>query len=329
MIRIELGSQGLGRARFAISALDATNDLLFARGCAPQSLDAGWGARADEALSARRLGLLAIVGGGGPIGYAPDFLRPEPLSFDASPDIAFHRVATASPERIRYEMSGAIGGHSWDQSSARKKPPRLLLAALDRGEGHFAQRLADELEQFWRAALAPQWPGIRARLEADVSARATAIARGGLVNTINQLAANLEWCDGGLDFRLPTPGPHRMTIHADAVIFVPSAFVNRAVFCAGAPADAPDPRTPLIVYPAIPPEAARPRQVNQLIGTTRAQLLAELVQPRTTGELAQRLHLSPATVSYHLQILHRARLIQRTRSSRHVFYQRLPAADPV
>ncbi|WP_269856999.1 ArsR/SmtB family transcription factor [Streptomyces sp. RPT161] len=62
--------------------------------------------------------------------------------------------------------------------------------------------------------------------------------------------------------------------------------------------------------------------MNQLIGTTRAQ-------PRTTGELAQRLHLSPAIVSYHLQILHRTGLIQRTRSSRHVFYQRLPAADPV
>ncbi|GAA2471142.1 hypothetical protein ACFPFX_34990 [Streptomyces mauvecolor] len=29
------------------------------------------------------------------------------------------------------------------------------------------------------------------------------------------------------------------------------------------------------------------------------------------------------------QILHRAGLIQRTRSSRHVLYQRLPAADPV
>ncbi len=328
MIRIGLGAHGLGRARFAISPLDAAEDLLFALGRAPRSLDVGWRAQAVEALSTRQLGLLAVVGSGGPIGYAPDFLRPEPASFETGLDTALHQVATASPERIRYELNGAIGGHSWDQNSAHK-PPRLLLAALDRGEDHFARRLADELEQFWRAVIAPHWPGIRARLEADVTARATAIARSGLVDTVNLLAPNLAWRDGGLDFRLPTPGPHHMTIAADAVIFVPSAFANRAVFCAGEPEGAPDPRTPLIVYPAIPPESARPRQVDELIGATRAQLLAELVQPRTTGELARRLYLSPSTVSYHLQILHRAGLIQRTRSSRNVLYQQLTAPTPV
>ncbi|MCQ4044981.1 ArsR/SmtB family transcription factor [Streptantibioticus rubrisoli] len=328
MIRIELGAQGLGRARFAICPLGAAADLLFAPGRAPQSLDARWGARATEVMSGRCLGLLAVVGSGGPLGYQPDFLRPEPLSFDAEPDIAFHQVATASAERIRYEMSGAIGGHSWDQSTARK-PPRLLLTALDRGEGHFARRLADELEQFWRAALAPHWPGLRARLEADITVRAAAIARRGWADTINQLAGNLQWRDGGLDLRLPTPGPHQMTIDADSVIFIPSAFVNRAVFCAGAPDDAPDPRTPLVVYPALPLDVDRPRQVEQLIGETRTRVLAELAQPRTTGDLARRLHLSPATVSYHLQILHRAGLIRRTRSSRHVLYQRLPVTTLV
>ena len=51
-------------------------------------------------------------------------------------------------------------------------------------------------------------------------------------------------------------------------------------------------------------------------------MLAELSQPRSTRELAERLYLSPATVSYHLQILHRAGRVQRARSSRTVLYQR-------
>ncbi|WP_344441709.1 helix-turn-helix domain-containing protein [Kitasatospora nipponensis] len=36
--------------------------------------------------------------------------------------------------------------------------------------------------------------------------------------------------------------------------------------------------------------------------------------------------LSPATVSHHLQLLHRAGLVTRTRRSRHVLYQRLGGA---
>ncbi|MET8542797.1 ArsR family transcriptional regulator [Kitasatospora sp. NPDC004799] len=34
--------------------------------------------------------------------------------------------------------------------------------------------------------------------------------------------------------------------------------------------------------------------------------------------------MSPAIVSYHLQILHRAGLVTRSRRSRQVLYQRLP-----
>jgi predicted transcriptional regulator len=90
--------------------------------------------------------------------------------------------------------------------------------------------------------------------------------------------------------------------------------------CTDAP-EAPDARLPMITYPvaALP---ARSQNLGDLIGTTRAEILAELTQPQSTEGLAQRLHLSRATVSYHLQILHRAGLLQRTRRSRHVYYQR-------
>lgn len=317
MIRIELGSQGLGRTRFAMSPLNMTEDLLFMLSRRPQALGVPWRARAVEALRDRRLGLLAVVAGGGPRGYAPDFPRPEPATYETSLETELHQVATTPAERITFELTAAFGGHSWDQASA-DKPPRLLLAAMERGTDHLAGRIADEMDQFWRLVLAPGWPRLRARLEGDISTRSTAIARDGLTQAINQLDPVMAWREGGLDL---TYGTYDLSVDADAAIFVPSPFVDRAVFCAAEPAGAPDPRTPLIVYPAHPEQGVRPSRVDELIGATRAQLLAELTLPRTTGELAQRLHLSTATVSYHLQILHRAGLVQRTRRSRSVLYQ--------
>jgi DNA-binding transcriptional ArsR family regulator len=80
----------------------------------------------------------------------------------------------------------------------------------------------------------------------------------------------------------------------------------------------------LIICPAIPSSSAPSRpQLDELIGPTRALLLAELATPRSTSELAELLHLSPGTVSYHLQVLHRAGLLHRTRRSRHVLYQKV------
>lgn len=46
MIRIELGSHGLSRIRFAISPLNTTEDLLFTLGRFPHVLDSPWRARA-------------------------------------------------------------------------------------------------------------------------------------------------------------------------------------------------------------------------------------------------------------------------------------------
>ncbi|MFJ6621481.1 ArsR/SmtB family transcription factor [Kitasatospora sp. NPDC091335] len=325
MIRIRLGARGLGNVRFAVSPVGAAKDLLRLVGFSPGTLTPQWRGRATEALSRHRLGLLAVVGGGGPLGYAPDFLRPEPPAFLTDIDTALHQIATTPRERIRYELAGAVNGHSWEPGSAHP-PPRQLLRALDRGEDHLARRLADEMARFWQTALAPSWPAIRAGLEADVTARATEIARSGLAEALNRLAPNLEWRDGELIVHLRTDSIHRLTVDADAVILTPSVFVDWALFCAGEPPGVPAPRTPLIVYPAARLDCLPPAQDHPLIGAMRRKLLAELSQPRSTTEIAQRLYLSPATASYHLQILHRAGLVTRTRCSRHVLYQRLGGA---
>ncbi|MEV6028303.1 winged helix-turn-helix domain-containing protein [Streptomyces sp. NPDC052036] len=60
----------------------------------------------------------------------------------------------------------------------------------------------------------------------------------------------------------------------------------------------------------------------QVIGHTRFALLESLGSSRTPGELAERDHLSPSTVSYRLVHLHRAGLVTRFQLAKHVYYQR-------
>ena len=63
------------------------------------------------------------------------------------------------------------------------------------------------------------------------------------------------------------------------------------------------------------------RELAELIGRTRARTLDAVADPAATGEVAGRLRLSPSTVSYHLQIPHRAGPVRRTRDVRRVLYQ--------
>ncbi|WP_214325782.1 ArsR/SmtB family transcription factor [Nonomuraea sediminis] len=318
MIRIELGPEGLGRARLAVSPLMVAANLLHALVYDPRSVEVAWRARAREALREHGLELLAVLGGGGPYGYAPDFVRPVPLTFDPTLDAELHQVATTPAERVRYEVTGALGGRSWDP--LRVDPgARLLQETLRQGEDRLARRAADQLDKFWREVLARQWPRLEADLYGDVEARGTTLARHGAIGTFDRLGPSLYWRDGGLELPFISPTRERK-IDADTVVFVPSPFTRRVSICADEFGEAPAPRVPVIIYPAS--IGASASLTGELIGDTRSRILAELGRPSTTGEVARRLHLSPSTVSYHLQILHRAGLLQRTRHSLEVRYQR-------
>jgi DNA-binding transcriptional ArsR family regulator len=64
--------------------------------------------------------------------------------------------------------------------------------------------------------------------------------------------------------------------------------------------------------------------LQALLGASRAALLHDLVRPRTTSELATRHGLAVGTVSGHLSILARTRLVSAQRRGRKVFYLRTP-----
>jgi len=325
MIKLRLDADGLARSRFALSPVAETVQLLIAAatGEAPHRLRGPL----RETVIARRLDLLAtllrIEPGAGH--YVPDFLTPPPPGFESSVEDELHAVAGTPGWRVAGELAVVAEGRIG--RTVGRELPRRARAAIDAGEAQVAERLAHELGQVWTHVLAPEWPRVRARLEADLTQRLRTLAGHGFGTVINQLDPAVDWHDGALRYhaRFETTVPER------SVVFLPSVFRSRVAivvdtvggFAKSACATGMARRDPMLLYPVgkspgSPPEPPSPAE---LIGQTRARILAATSHPAPTGEVAGRLSLSPSTVSYHLQILHRAGLVRRTRDARTVLYQ--------
>ena len=317
MIRIDLGSEGLAQTRFAVSPLHLVCELLYKAGNYPNYLPRAWQSRATTVVREKRLTLLAALATAGP--GIPDFISPLPTVFDSDPHDQLHQVAITPTDRVDYEVASVLPDPARKHTDLSSRSGTLLRRAMDRGERDFATRVASQLGQFWDIAVSPHWTQLHDQMHSDISQRAVDSAREGFHQMINGLGSAFTWNAGSLQLDFPLCDQY-VSATAQGVVLVPSILGAPDMCCTDAP-EAPDARLPMITYPvaALP---ARSQNLGDLIGTTRAEILAELTQPQSTEGLAQRLHLSRATVSYHLQILHRAGLLQRTRRSRHVYYQR-------
>ncbi|MFK8910339.1 ArsR/SmtB family transcription factor [Streptomyces sp. YS-3] len=317
MIRIDLGSEGLARTRFAVSPLHLVCELLYKAGHYPSYLPRTWQSRATTVVRENRLTLLAALATAGPV--IPDFISPLPTAFDSDPHDQLHQVAITPTDRVDYEVASVLPDPGRKGTDLSNRSGTLLRRAMDRGEGDFAARVASQLGQFWDIAVGPHWTELHDQMHSDISRRAVDSAREGFHQMINGLGPSFTWNAGSLQLDFPLCD-QSVSLTSQGVILVPSILGAPDMSCIDAP-EAPGPRIPMITYP-VAASPARSQNLGDLIGTTRAEILAELTQPQSTEGLAQRLHLSRATVSYHLQILHRAGLLQRTRRSRHVYYQR-------
>lgn len=93
-------------------------------------------------------------------------------------------------------------------------------------------------------------------------------------------------------------------------------------------AELPD-GTMVITYPASPgwpitavPAPNRGDGLAQVLGRTRAEILAARSSERTTTDLARRLGISNATASAHLSALRQAGLVSSARTGRSVGHRR-------
>ncbi|MFF8881534.1 ArsR/SmtB family transcription factor [Streptomyces flaveolus] len=322
MIELTLDATGLARSRFAVSPLAEVAATLLPWGLQPSPGAAPWVARARRVLRRARLPLLSALALDGP-GYVPDFLSPLPSGSSPTVEEELARVRHTPPGRVLAELEALHGGRPVNGLAGTELPGEVRRA-MARGGAHVARQAADELRRFWDLAFAPHWEAAKAVLDAEVDRCAGVLARQGAARLFDSLHPGVRWADGTLhvDSRLRIVLPD-----VPLVVVVPSVVTPR-------PAAHVDPtydedRPPTLVYPvretaiadALAP-AAPSAEMAQLLGPTRAGLLAALTRPATTAELAARHFLSPATVSYHLGVLHRAGLVTRSRTGRSVLYHR-------
>jgi hypothetical protein len=315
LLTFDVDARVLGRVRFCVSPLWTVARILSR---ARQNDAPVWRARCREAMRSRRLPLLAALYRPS-VSYVPDFLAPLPDAFATTIDDELHRVASTDVTRVRAEMTVSAHGLQHARiSGAALAPP--LLATLDKGEDALAQQLADELERFWRHAVRPRWPELRARMEADVTRRTRQIARHGMTAMLSGLHPAVSWLEDG---RLTVATRFHARIGcAEELLLVP-AVVGGGLDVSLDPTPLPGRCRPVVLYPA-PPGAgtasgSRP-PLAELLGATRALLRADVACPRTTSDLAGRHRLAPSSVSHHLGVLHRSGLVSRFRQGKRVFY---------
>lgn len=318
MISAQLDAATLSRVRLALSpAHEVVMWLRLAATGQRHPLFGDPGAAARWALRHPDVALVAQVQPepGGPLTYMPDLLTPKPAPGSAARSFGEQlAVMRATPDEAAAHQVAAL--------RFRNGPmPAQLRSALE--SGRFAERAANGVRQFWKDAIADEWTGMRGVLEADIEARSRTMAAYGVGQLLDTLHPGVTWTGTRLDVHkdayeetIPlagkelvlapsTHGPVAVQLEktGDFVLFYPAAGLGTAL---------DRPRSPAM---------------GRLLGRSRAALLGDLDSPRTTGELADRHRLAPATVSYHLGVLHRSGLVLRRRDRHVVRYRRSTEGD--
>ncbi|MFI7005516.1 winged helix-turn-helix domain-containing protein [Streptomyces sp. NPDC050145] len=264
---------------------------------------------------------------------APDFLTPVPRQGEAMGEVAA-RIAATPGEEVDYQLDIAIRGRRvWPHVLAlhpseaayerwrRPMPPALETVAREGGAA-VATAAATAMATLFESVLAPDWPRVRAIVEADISNRADRMAAHGAAAVLDDLGERMQWT--GTELVLERTYSGIIDWADEGVLFVPATtHVGPVLFAAERP------HPPMLIYRARGmgvlgerPAGAAESALAGLVGVTRAALLTTLDVPASTAELSRRTGWSNATVSYHLGILLRAGLVDRYRRGRVVHYAR-------
>ena len=185
-----------------------------------------------------------------------------------------------------------------------------------------ADRLADGLHAYWRAALADEWPRLRAVLEGEVLGRARSLALAGPAAVLDELHPRVRWRAPVLEVLKGAEHPIDLHLAGRPLVLIPLVFEDGVLV--GSPRGG---NAIAVGYQARgasalwePADDGPDERLELLLGQGRAAVLRALARPATTTELAARLHYAPSTVSAHLDVLARAGLVERHRVRRSVFY---------
>ncbi|MFF8590800.1 DUF5937 family protein [Streptomyces sp. NPDC015220] len=314
--RLHFGDDDLLRCRFAVSPLWETQEAVRTLGRPDRhGYHPQWLRRTREA--ARGLDLTALWLLMPVRGHSPDFLGPPPVGPAATFEEEIAGVRAADPVAARADIARSLA----DTPGALGSPGgRALLADPERA----VRELADLLEAAWHALVEPEWPRLRALLEADVAFHSRRLAEVGLGALLPELDRRLSW--DGRTLTVDWHGEHGRELGGQGLVLMPSVFSWPEVV-----SGYEEPWQPTVVYPArglaglwTEPDAEQSEALVRLLGRGRAAVLAALGDPATTTALAHRLGLAPSSVSGHLSALRGAGLLTSRRYGHQVLYERTP-----
>ncbi|GAA2350249.1 helix-turn-helix domain-containing protein [Streptomyces cuspidosporus] len=267
-------------------------------------------------------------------GYFPDFLTPAEGIIGC--DSAMEALRATPGERLHAEI-------------ARLPAARLpgWIRDLAQGERRALDRLAAALSSYHEAAIAPYWPRLQARIEADRAVRGRALLDGGADGLLASLPPTMRWRAPVLEVDYP--------VDRDLELGGRGLLLQPSFFCRRTPVTLYDPGlTPVLVYPvehtprAAPPRpsahhaptprpapgprsAPRPapgpgaaRSLGRLVGQTRSAVLQGVGGGCTTSELARRVGVSLASASQHASVLRDAGLVLTLRRGSAVLHTLTP-----
>ncbi|KUJ64485.1 ArsR family transcriptional regulator [Streptomyces albus subsp. albus] len=315
---MHFGTEDLLRLRFAVSPLCQTHEAVRTlRRPARHGYHLPWLRRIRGALAGLDLSELVLFMPSP--GYTPDFLGAPPDEPCPSFQDELARMRATDPAAARAEMAFSLSGAP---GAAESPLGRRMLA----DPAWAVQRLADATERAWQALVAPDWPRLRALLEADVALRSRQLADGGLQRLFADLRPELSWADGTLTVRTAGAEPPLQQLDGRGLLLMPSVFVWPDVVSGFAP-----PWQPTVIYPVRgigglwqEPSPGAAEALVRLLGPNRAAILGGLTDPSSTTALAERHRLAPSSVSAHLAVLRDAGLVTARRQGRSVLYERTP-----
>lgn len=173
-------------------------------------------------------------------------------------------------------------------------------------------------------SIAPEWRTHLGALDAEMDRVERALESGRLDLVLNSLNPRLEFKGGTLSFDDATP----VNVNLDnrALIMVPMFGGARLLYVG-----LDGPHTVVIGYPVprrhTTERASGRTALTELLGETRTQLLLALTTPTTAGVLARTLGCAPSSLSFHLDRLEAADLIERQRAGNRVMVRRSARAD--
>lgn len=170
--RLHFAEEDFLSCRFAVSPLWETQDAVRTlRRPERHAYHARWLRRVAPALE--RLDLTPLWLLMPRSGHTPDWLSPPPIGPAARFEEEIAAVRAADPEAAREDTATSLANTPGALTSARG---RAWLADPAR----MIQELADLVEEAWHVLVAPDWPRLRALLEADVAFHSRRLAEVGL-----------------------------------------------------------------------------------------------------------------------------------------------------